>query len=68
VPTETAVTIPAPVPTVATAVVPLAQLPPVVVSVSVIVDPVQAREDPPIAAGNGLTVTILVAKQPDPVE
>ena len=39
------------------------QEPPVAVSVSVIVEPMQTDAGPPMAAGIGLMVTILVAEQ-----
>ena len=49
----------------ATEVVPLLHVPPAVASVSVVVAvPGHIESVPPIAAGNGLTVTTVVAIQP----
>jgi hypothetical protein len=65
VPAATPVTRPAPVPTVAAAVLPLLQEPPVVASVRVTVPPLsQTRAVPEIVAGAGLTVTVAKAAQP----
>ena len=66
VPDATPVTIPAPVPTVATVVVLLAQVPPVVPSVKVIVEPAQNAVEEEIADGVVLTVTTAVAVHPVP--
>jgi hypothetical protein len=63
VPAVTPVTTPAPV-IVATAGVALLHVPPAVASVKVVVDPTQTDNVPPIDAGNGLTVTVAVLKQP----
>ncbi len=52
-------------PTVATDVLLLIHVPPLVASVSVIAIPVQSRVFPEIDAGDGLTVTIVVAVQPE---
>lgn len=49
---------------VATPVVPLVQMPPVVVLVRVAVEPAQADSVPPIAAGKALTVTTALRVQP----
>jgi hypothetical protein len=57
------VTIPV-VPTVATEVELLLQVPPPVASVRAVVDPWQTAGVPKIAAGSGFTVTILVVVQP----
>lgn len=64
VPADTPVTIPVPEPTVATAVLLLLHEPPPEALVSVVVVPGHAVSVPPIAAGNGLTVTAWVARQP----
>jgi len=66
VPDNTPVTFPVPLPTVATAVLLLAQVPPVVPSVNVVVDPAQNGDDAEIPTGVVLTVTIVVAEQPVP--
>jgi hypothetical protein len=63
VPTDTPVTSPEEL-IVATAGVELLHVPPAVTSLSVVVDPWQTEEVPAIAAGKGLTVTVLVIKQP----
>lgn len=56
---------PVPTPAVATAVLPLAQVPPVVALLSVTQLPIHMlNDDPEIAAGGGLTVTTAVTKQP----
>jgi len=60
VPDATPVTTPAPVPMVAIVVVPLAQVPPVVPSVNVTVEPAHTGALPPIAPGEAFTVTTLV--------
>lgn len=52
------------VPMVATEVVPLVQVPPVNVLVSVVVAPWHKAVEPPIAEGEGNTVTVVVAAQP----
>ena len=67
-PADTPVINPAPVPTVATVVVPLDQAPPVVPSVNVIVEPAQNGDDAEIATGVVLTVTTVFAVQPVPSE
>jgi len=64
VPDDTPVTFPVPLTTVATVVLPLAQVPPVVPSVKVVVDPAQNGDDADIATGVVLTVTTVVAVQP----
>jgi len=51
-------------PAVATVVVPLAHVPPVVASVKEMVDPAQTAVFAPIAAGFAFTVNIWVAEQP----
>ena len=63
-PDITPVTIPVLAPTVATDVVPLVQVPPVVPSVKVMVVPAQKAAAPDIADGKALTVTVPVALQP----
>jgi len=68
VPADTPVTNPAPVPTVATVVVPLDHVPPVVPSVSVVVEPAHKGDDADMATGVVLTVTMVVALQPVPSE
>jgi hypothetical protein len=60
VPEDTPVTMPLPVPTVATPVVLLDHTPPPAVLLNVIVDPTQTADDPVIGAGTGLTVTTKV--------
>ena len=60
VPPVTPVTTPVDELTVATAVVPLLQVPPLVASLSVVVAPAHATAVPVIANGNGLTVIVLV--------
>ena len=64
VPTETPVAIPVDEPMVATDVLPLLQVPPLVASVKVVVAPTHAERVPEIAAGIALTVNALVAAQP----
>jgi hypothetical protein len=61
VPAETPLTRPAPVPTVATPVLPLLQAPPVEVVLNVVAEAAQTTAVPVIAAGDGLTVTTNVA-------
>jgi len=68
VPDDTPVTTPVVPATVATLVVPLVQVPPVVPSVNVIVDPAQNADAPAMVAGEALTVTTVVAVQPVPNE
>jgi len=64
VPEITPVTIPVLAPTVATVVVPLVQVPPVVPSVNVMVVPAQNAVEPGMADGRGLTEIVPVALQP----
>ena len=64
VPAKTPVTKPLPEPTVATVVVPLLHVPPVVASLKLVVKPAQTFKVPVIAEGNGLTVKIAVVIQP----
>ncbi len=46
----------------------LLHMPPVTASLNVITDPAeQTEEGPAIATGDGLTVTVVVEKQPGPV-
>jgi len=66
VPDKTPVTTPVPLATVATVVVVLDHVPPVVPSVNVIVEPTQNDDDAEIVAGNAFTVTTVVAEQPVP--
>ena len=68
VPDITPVTTPVPLTTVATVVVPLDQVPPVVPSVNVMVVPEQNGEEPGIADGSTFTVTTVMVKQPVPNE
>ena len=63
VPAETPVTIP-PASMVATPVVPLLQVPPGVISPRLVVEPAHTVVVPVIAAGNGLTVTVIVKGDP----
>ena len=63
-PDNTPVTTPVPETAVATVVVPLDQVPPVVPSVKVIVEPAQNEDDADIVAGKALTITILVTPHP----
>ena len=51
-------------PTEATAGLLLVQAPPAVAEESVVVEPEHKAVTPVIGAGNGLTVTVVVAKQP----
>ena len=62
VPAETPVTTPVAGFTVAIAGFPLDQLPPPVASVKVVVDPTAVVVVPPIAAGAGTTVKVIVTK------
>jgi hypothetical protein len=64
VPTETPVATPVDEPMVATDVLPLLQVPPLVASVKVVVAPTHTESAPDIAAGIALTVNALVAAQP----
>jgi hypothetical protein len=68
VPEDTPVTTPVPLTTVATPVLALAHVPPVVPSVKVMVEPTHTGEDPRIVDGVVLTVTIVVVIQPVPSE
>jgi hypothetical protein len=68
VPADTPVTTPVPLTAVATLVVPLVHVPPVVASVNVIVEPAQKAADAGMVDGVVLTVTIAVAVQPVPNE
>jgi hypothetical protein len=61
-----AVTRPDPDPMVATAVLLLVHVPPLVALVSVVVDPEHSEVSPPIA-NSGLTVTVCVTRHPVPV-
>ena len=63
-PANTPVTTPLPVPIVAMVILPLAQLPPAVASVSAVVSPAHTFVVPVIDAGKGLTVTGVVMIQP----
>ena len=67
-PAATPVTTPVKEPTVAIEVLPLLQVPPVALSVSVVVVPIHRVAVPPIALGVRFTVTILVAALPQPFE
>ena len=67
-PDETPVTTPVLLTTVATPVLPLDHVPPVVPSVKVIVEPAQNAVEVEIAAGVAFTVTIAVVVQPVPSE
>jgi hypothetical protein len=58
------VTSPVPLTTVATVVVPLDHVPPVVPSVNVIVVPEQNGDEAGIVTGSAFTVTIVVVKHP----
>jgi hypothetical protein len=64
VPAEAPPTMPEPVPTVATLVLPLAHVPPPA-SVSAVVLPMQTLVVPVIAPGSGLTVTVMVEEHPN---
>ena len=63
-PDVTPVTVPEVEPIVATPVLLLLHTPPLVASVSVVVKPTQTLVVPPIAAGFGLTVKLVIAIQP----
>ena len=63
-PDETPVTTPVDETTVARPAERLLQVPPVVVSLNVVVAPTQTDDAPVIIDGNGLMVTVFVAKQP----
>jgi hypothetical protein len=63
-PVVTGVTVPVVDPMVATAVVPLLQVPPDVRSIKVTEEPIQTLPGPIITDGNALTVTILTAGHP----
>lgn len=63
-PVDTPVTIPLPDPIVATPVLLLDHVPPGEPSVSVKGNPVHAIGEPEMASGSGLTVTVIMAKQP----
>jgi hypothetical protein len=65
VPPDAPVTIPEPLPTVATAGFVLLHVPPVTVLLKVISNPWQTADGPVIAGGEGYTVTVVVAKHPD---
>ena len=67
-PEDTPVTTPVLLPTVAAAVLALAQVPPVVPSVNVIVVPAQNAVEEDIADGVVFTVTVVVAVHPVPSE
>ena len=67
-PEDTPVTTPVLLTTVAAAVLPLAQVPPVVPSVNVIVVPAQYAVEEDIADGVVFTVTVVVAVHPVPSE
>ena len=67
-PEATPVTTPVLLTTVATVVVLLAHVPPVVPSVKVIVEPAQNADDADMFAGVVLTVTMVVAVHPVPSE
>jgi len=66
VPDDTPVTFPVPLTTVATVVLPLAQVPPVVPSVRVTAEPAQNGDEVEMPTGVVLTVTTVVAVQPVP--
>jgi hypothetical protein len=65
VPALTPETVPEPVPMVAIPALLLDQAPPLVISFKVEDSPVQADKVPPIEAGKGFTVNVVVVKQPD---
>ena len=65
VPAVTPVTTPAPVPTLALALL-LLQVPPVVVSVKVVVRPVHTFKVPVIFAGGGFILKVVVAMDGEP--
>jgi len=58
------VIIPVPEPTVATAVLVLLHAPPGVASLTVVVAPVHRDKTPEMAAGNGLTVIVVIEAHP----
>jgi hypothetical protein len=60
-PPDTPVTTPVPDPTVATDVVPLVHVPPMDMSVKVVVEPAQIVDSPVTALGTALTVTVFNA-------
>ena len=64
VPAVTPVTIPVLAPTDAVPVLLLLHVPPVVAELSVVTAPVHTVDAPDIAAGNGLTVTTAITRQP----
>ena len=64
VPAVRPVTTPVETPIVATPVLPLVHVPPLVASVRVVVAPTQALSVPPMAAGLAFTVTTVVTRQP----
>ena len=68
IPAATPVTTPVVAPTVAVDVAPQLQVPPGVISPSVVVAPAHILVAPVIAAGDGLTVIGLVTVQPVPSE
>ena len=63
-PADTPVTMPLVEPTIAKAVLLLAQIPPDVVLANGVDEPVHTLDAPVIAAGNGFTVSTPVIKQP----
>ena len=63
-PAATAVIIPVPPTIVATVVLPLVQVPPVVPSVKVIEEPAQTAASPPIEDGSGFTVMVSAVLHP----
>ena len=64
VPVATPVTTPVPETIVASVVLPLVQVPPVVGSLNVVVAPAQTLVVPVIADGKGLTVMVIFTAQP----
>jgi hypothetical protein len=68
VPPETLVTKPVEEPTVATAVLLLLHVPPLIELLNVVVPPLHMRAVPVIAAGDALTESVWVACVPQPVE
>jgi hypothetical protein len=67
VPADTPFTVPLALPTVANAVLLLDHTPPAGVAVSDVPEPAHTERVPVIAPGTGLTVMVVVAKQPEPV-
>ena len=65
-PAVTPVTSPVDTPMVATGVVPLVQVPPMLRSLSRVVAPIHTDKVPVMFTGSGFTVTTLVTKQPTP--